>query len=236
MVTIAYESTTSSRVVSVSQANTTTGSPGASVTRFAYPDASTRFVAQGNTDQASAVAAVPHITYAINSSTNLVNASTDEMGRQQAATYTPNGDVATATNGAGATAGTTTGTYGANGGDSMTSLKAPGGATQTATYGNTAAATAYLASSSTDSAGNSSTYTYNGAGNPTGRETIFATCGGSVFTLVVSAVGLQVSIFGGGAVSIASGGAATPVAWLGLSASYIGIISSLAGVSDNCGA
>lgn len=165
VVTIAYESASSNRVVSVSQANTTAGSPGTSVTRFAYPSSTSRLLARPNTNQSSAVAAVPHITYTINASTNLVTAATDELGRQRAATYTPNGDVATATSGTGSTAGTTTATYGANGGDSMTSLKAPGGATRKAAFANTAPATAYLASSSTDDAGNTSTYTYNGTGN-----------------------------------------------------------------------
>lgn len=45
VVTFAYESVSSNRVVSVSQANTTAGSPGTSVTRFAYPNATTRYVA-----------------------------------------------------------------------------------------------------------------------------------------------------------------------------------------------
>lgn len=176
VVTIGYESATSGRVTAVSQANTTAGSPGTSVTRFAYPNTSTRFLARANTNQSAAVASSPHVTYTINASTNLVTASTDELGRQRAATYTPNGDVATATSGTGSTAGTTTGTYGANGGDSMTSLKAPGGATRTTAYANTAPATAYLASSRTDSAGNASTYTYNGTGNAlTGSNALAAT-------------------------------------------------------------
>lgn len=165
VVTIGYESSTSSRVVSVSQANTTAGSPGTSVTRFAYPSSTSRYLARPNTDQASSVASVPHITYTINSSTRLVTKSVDEEGREKAKTYTPNGDTATATSGTGSTAGTTTATYGANGGDSLTSLQAPGGQTSSQAFSNTAASTQYLASSSTDSAGNSSTYTYNGAGN-----------------------------------------------------------------------
>ncbi|WP_165971288.1 RHS repeat domain-containing protein [Microbacterium oleivorans] len=165
VVTIGYESSTSSRVVSVSQANTTAGSSGTSVTRISYPSSTSRNLARPNTDQASSVASVPHITYTINSTTRLVTKSVDEMGREKAKTYTPNGDTATATSGAGSTAGTTTATYGANGGDSLTSLQAPGGQTSSQAFSNTAASTQYLASSSTDSAGNSSTYTYNGSGN-----------------------------------------------------------------------
>mgnify|MGYP001029230805 CR=1 FL=1 len=165
VVTIGYDSGTG-RVLSVSQANTTAGSPGTSTTRFAYPSSTQTLLARPNTNQSSAVSAVPHVTYTVDGTSKLVTASTDEMGRQRAATYTPNGDTATATSGSGSTAGTTTGTYGANSGDSLTSLQAPGGATQSQAFANTAAATKYLASSSTDASGNSSTYTYNGAGNP----------------------------------------------------------------------
>ena len=164
VITIGYEAGTN-RVLSVSQANTTSGSPGTSVTRFAYPSSTSRYVARPDTNQSLAVASVPHVTYTINATSNLVTDSTDEMNRKKSATYTPNGDTASTTTGTGATAGTATGTYGANGGDSLTSLAGPGGATSSAAYGNTAAATKYLPSSSTDSAGNNTTYTYNGAGN-----------------------------------------------------------------------
>ena len=175
---IVYTKDASSNLVSIKDAelNTTTfgytgqlltslTSPGTSTTRLAYPSSTSRYVARPNTSQSIAGASVPHISYTIDSTSNLVTASTDEMNRQKAATYTPNGDTATSTTGTGATAGTTTGTYGANGGDSLTSLAGPGGATSSAAYGNTAATTKYLPSSSTDSAGNNSTYTYNGAGN-----------------------------------------------------------------------
>lgn len=56
-------------------------------------------------------------------------------------------------------AGTTTNTYGANTGQSITASQAPGGSTGKATYTNTAASTKYLASSATDDAGNTS-FTY----------------------------------------------------------------------------
>lgn len=164
VITFTYESGTS-RVLSVSQANTTAGSPGTSITRITYPSSTQRLVARPNTNQSSSVATVPHLTYTIDATSKLVTAVTDEESRQRGATYTPNGDTATSTSGTGGTAGTTTSTYGANGGDSQTSLQRPGGATNSAAYANTAAATKYLASSTTDSAGNSSTYTYNGAGN-----------------------------------------------------------------------
>lgn len=60
---------------------------------------------------------------------------------------------------------TTTNTFGANTGESITASQAPGGAAGQGAYGNTAANTKYLATSSTDDAGNQSLYTYNGAGN-----------------------------------------------------------------------
>lgn len=163
--TIGYVSGTS-KVASISQANTTAGSPGTSVTRFAYPSTTQTLLARPNTNQSAAVSAVPRVTYTIGSSTRLVTNAVDEMGRVQAATYTPNGDVATATSGSGGTAGTTTSTYGANSGDSLTSVQSPTGATSAAAYANTGAATQYLPSSFTDARGNTSTVTYNGAGNP----------------------------------------------------------------------
>ena len=165
VMTIGYDSTTSRKVTSISRSNTSAGSPGTSVTRFAYPSSMQTLVAQPNTNQSAAVNTVPRITYTVNATSKLVTASTDELGRARAATYTGNGDVATATQGAGATAGTTTAGYDANNGDSRTSLQSPTGSTQSAAYANTAASTKYLPSSSTDGSGNTTTYTYNGAGN-----------------------------------------------------------------------
>lgn len=98
--TIGYEAGTN-RVVSISQANTTSGSPGTSVTRLAYPSGTQTLVARPNTNQSAAVASVPKVTYTINATSKLVTASTDELGRQRAASYTPNGDVASSTSGAG---------------------------------------------------------------------------------------------------------------------------------------
>jgi len=162
--TITYESG-SRKVLSVNRANSSAGSPGASITRLAYPSAGTTLVARPNTNQSTAVASVPHIQYRIDGN-RLVSSATDEMGRSRAATYTANGDVASATSGTGNAASTTMATYGANNGDSLTSVQSPAGATQAFAYGNTAAETSYLPTTSTDSAGNATTYTYNGAGNP----------------------------------------------------------------------
>ena len=163
--TISYDPY-SQKVLSVSQANTTSGSPGTSVTRFAYPSATQTLLARPNTNQGSAVASVPRVTYTVDAASMLVTAAVDEMGRSRGATYTPNGDTATATSGSGSSASTMTATYGANGGDSRTALQSPTGATGTTAYANTAASTQYLPSSSTNSSGNTTTYTYNGAGNP----------------------------------------------------------------------
>lgn len=163
--TITYESGLN-RVLSVAQSNTTSGSPGTSVTRIAYTLNTQRLVARPNTNQSVGVTGVPNITYTIDPTTRLVTNVTDEMGRERSTTFTVNGDVATSVSGTGTTAGTTTSTYGANGGDSRTSVAGPGGATRTTAFANTSTSTQYLASSSVDDAGNSSTYTYNGAGNP----------------------------------------------------------------------
>jgi RHS repeat-associated protein len=149
----------------IAQTNTTAGSPGTSTTRLAYASATQTLVAGPNTDQAQAVTAVPRTTYTFDATSKLVTAATDAMGRNRAATYTPNADVASATSGTGATAGTSTAEYGANNGESATKATAPGGASKSAAYANTAAATKYLPSSTTDDSGNASTYTYNGAGN-----------------------------------------------------------------------
>jgi len=157
--------TTAGKVEKVAQANTSTGSPGTSTTRFAYPSTTQTLVADPNTDQALAVTAVPRTTYNFNATSKLVTSTTDEVGRSRGATYTPNADVASSTKGTGATAGTSTAAYGANNGESRTGATGPGGATSSSTYGNTAAATKYLPSSTTDDAANSSTFTYNGAGN-----------------------------------------------------------------------
>jgi YD repeat-containing protein len=56
--TIGYDGSTR-KVTSVSQANTTAGSPGTSVTRFAYASGTQTLMARPNTNQSSAVSAVP---------------------------------------------------------------------------------------------------------------------------------------------------------------------------------
>jgi RHS repeat-associated protein len=155
---------TTGRVTQIERVNTSTGSPGNSITRIAYPSATQTLVAGPNTDPAVAVASGPRTTYTLNSG-GRVTAATDPMGRPQSATYTGDFDTLTATRGTGTTSGTTTNTYGANTGESLTASASQGGASGQAAYANTAANTKYLATSGTDDAGNQSLYTYNGAGN-----------------------------------------------------------------------
>jgi hypothetical protein len=118
---------TTGRVTQIERVNTSTGSPGNSITRIAYPSATQTLVAGPNTDPAVAVASGPRTTYTLNSG-GRVTAATDPMGRAQAATYTGDFDTLTATRGTGTTSGTTTNTYGANTGESITASASQGGA------------------------------------------------------------------------------------------------------------
>ncbi|MEN0083186.1 MAG: RHS repeat-associated core domain-containing protein [Leifsonia sp.] len=187
----------------VDQLNTTSGSPGTSTTRFSYTSGTQTLVAQPNTSTSSGVSAVPHITYTIDS-TQRVTSAIDEQNRQRSKTYTPNYDTASFTSGTGTTAGTTTNTYGANSGQSLTKSQSPGGAADQAAYGNTAPATQYLPSSTTDDAGRSSAYTYNGPGNPltsaqgtpTATATLTYNSDGTVATALAPGNGSNVTTYG----------------------------------------
>lgn len=160
---ITYDS--NGKVTQIEKVNASTGSPGNSITRFTYPSTSQTLMAGPNTSTAVAVATGPHTTYDLTTD-GRVSQATDAEGRIRAATYTGDFDTLAATQGTGTTSGTVTNTFGANTGESLTASQGPGGATGQAAYANTAANTQYLATSSTDDAGNQSTYTYNGAGNP----------------------------------------------------------------------
>jgi RHS repeat-associated protein len=155
---------TTGRVTQIERVNASAGSPGNSITRITYPSSTQTLVAGPNTDQAVAVASGPRTTYTLNTG-GRVTAATDPMGRAKAATYTGDFDTLTAARGTGTTSGTTTNTYGANTGQSITASASQGGASGQAEYANTAANTKYLATSTTDDVGNQSLYTYNGAGN-----------------------------------------------------------------------
>ena len=152
------------RVERIEQANTSHGSPGSSITRIDYTSATQTLLAGPNTDQNVPMDTVPVTNYTLDGNGRVTNV-VDAAGRTQSKTYTADFDTLTASSGTGTTAGTTTNTYGANTGQSLTASQSSTGATGQAEYANTAANTKYLASSSTDDAGNKSTYTFNGSGN-----------------------------------------------------------------------
>ena len=135
------------------------------VTRFSYVSATQTQVASPNTAQSSAVSAVPHTTYTLNSDDRVTNV-TDAIGRSRSASYTPFFDIASASNGSG---GTATATYGANAGSSMTKATNAYGASNSWTYG--AGDNAYSPTGSTNASGQSSTMTYDAAGNGTSTST-----------------------------------------------------------------
>lgn len=196
-----YDST--GKLSQVDQLNTTAGSPGTSTTRFAYTSGTQTLVAQPNTATSSSVASVPHITYTIDG-TGRVTQAIDEQNRQRSKTYTANFDTASFTSGTGTTAGTTTNTYGANSGQSLTKSQSPGGASDQAAYGNTAPATQYLPSSTTDDAGRTTNYTYDGPGNPltsaqgspTATATLTYNADGTVATAAAPGNGTNVTSYG----------------------------------------
>ena len=162
--TVKFSYDDKSRVTKIEQVADTAGSPGTSATRLSYVSATQTLLAGPNTDQTAAINAVPRTTYTLDGTGRVTNV-VDAAGRTQSKTYTADFDTLTATQGTGASAGTTTNTYGANAGQSLTASGSATGATGKAEYGNTAGNTKYLATSSTDDAGNKSTYTFNGAGN-----------------------------------------------------------------------
>ncbi|WP_345075297.1 hypothetical protein, partial [Paeniglutamicibacter cryotolerans] len=162
----------SGRVTSITAVNTAPG-VGNSITRLAYPDTTQSLVAGPNTDQGAAITTVPRTTYTL-TSTKRVSQAVDALGRERATTYTGDFDTLTATRGTGPGAGTTTNAYGANSGQSLTSSQSPGGATSALDYANTAASTAYLPTSGTDDAGNTSLFTYSGSGNPLSSQDALA--------------------------------------------------------------
>lgn len=152
------------RVVSVTQP--TGDSSVNAVTRFAYPAGQT-LIADPNSDQAQSVSNAAHTTYAYTTDGRLLIASaTDPAGNPRSQTYTPYLDVASATN----PAGTTGAGYTANSGESLTSVTSATGAGSSFAYANTAQATRYQASSSTDPQGRQSNYTYNSSGNLVGTQ------------------------------------------------------------------
>lgn len=166
---------TGGKVSTVDQANPPVdGGTGDAITRLSYTSSTQTLVADPTTNQSQAVSAVPHTTYTLDSSTHLVTSAQDPLGNSRSAGYTPFGDVNSTTNAAG---GNTTFSYPStlNGGESLNKIVNPGGATESAAYGNSGA-NAYLPSSSTDDAGSSTYYTYDSNGNQT--STAQASSGG----------------------------------------------------------
>lgn len=132
---------------------------GDAVTRFTYYTSTQTYVAgPNNTEPVGG----PQTTYTLNSG-ELVTKAVDPLGRTRERTYTPFSDVATTKNGVG---GTTA--FGhdpsVNGGESLTDLASPTGATASISYANTGAAK-FLPSGGSDTQGNSRLFTYDGAGN-----------------------------------------------------------------------
>ncbi|WP_160318907.1 RHS repeat-associated core domain-containing protein [Arthrobacter sp. ERGS1:01] len=197
---LSYDST--GRVTTIKQVNGSAGSPGDSITRLTYPSSSQTLLAGPNTNQSVAVATGPHTTYTL-STTGRVLAATDPMSRARAGTYTADFDTLTTTQGTGTTAGTTTNTFGANTGQSLTQSQAPGGATAQFAYGNTAASTKYLPTSSTSDAGDTSLFTFDGAGNAlTSSDSLAATAtltyntDGTVATALAPGNGANKTLYG----------------------------------------
>jgi RHS repeat-associated protein len=139
---------------------------GDSWTRFAYTSDTETLVSDPEQDQSGSPASGPHTTYTLTSDLQgQVTKAVDAEGRERGATFTPNIDPATQTQGSGTGAQTTTYSYDANEGESLTNLATQGGASSTWEYGNTSAASKFSPSGMTDDAGNASLYTYNGTGN-----------------------------------------------------------------------
>ncbi|WP_380162058.1 RHS repeat-associated core domain-containing protein [Kineococcus sp. R86509] len=144
----------------------------AAVTSFAY---NTTSGASTSTKETSPTGGVS--TFALDSS-GRVTSTTDPLGRKRSQTWTPNSDLATATDAAGSTGtGTGTGGTGSTAGnitsysyDSMnnrTAVQLPTGAatrtSYTATTGSTG--TAYQPKTAKDAAGNTSAFAYDNVGN-----------------------------------------------------------------------
>jgi len=167
--TISY-SGTPHKVSQVVQSNSVAGAAGDATTRLSYASTTSTLVAGPNTDTATAVAAVPHTTYTVNPTQRLVTAVTDAAGRARSKTYNANSQATSSTIGSGSTP-TSTSTYGANSGQSLTQVASTGGASRSQGYNASPAATAYLPASSSDDAGNATQFGYDSVGNPTTTAT-----------------------------------------------------------------
>ncbi|MEW1589340.1 RHS repeat-associated core domain-containing protein [Micromonospora vinacea] len=161
--TITYDA--GHRVTSLTRAFKPENPSVGATTRWAYPSATQTLIADANTNQSQPVTSVPRSTYTVNADKR-VTGLVDPDGKTRNVTYTPNLDVASTQSGTG---GTTSISYEANGGQSPTLVVTPTGAKSSLAYANVATPTNPTAnfqpSSGSDTQGNASLYTYNGAGN-----------------------------------------------------------------------
>lgn len=132
-------------------------------TRFSYASDTQTLIADPTTSQSSAVSAVPHTTYTLDS-TDRVTSATDALGRKRDTSYTSSFDISSQSNGMGGTASATYGT----GGGPISSATSAMGSKQSWTYGT--GSNAWNPASSTDAQGNSSSYTYDTSGRPTSNS------------------------------------------------------------------
>ena len=158
---------TGGQIASVAQSNPPIdGGAGTSTTRLTYPSSTQTLVADPTTNQSNPVSSVAHTTYNLTSSGSmLVDNSIDADGNTRSRTYTP--PLNAPAKSTPASGGSTTFTYGANSGESLTQIASAAGAKGTAAYGNTGASQ-YSPSSATNDAGNALQYSYDTLGNQTG--------------------------------------------------------------------
>jgi len=141
------------------------GGAGAATTRFDYVSSTQTLTADPTTNQAQSVPVVPHTTYTLTTDgAMLVSSAQDPDNNTRAKTYTGLENVATLTPASPATGATTTLTYGANNGESLTQTTTPGGATGYAAYSYTGTRQ-YSPSSATDDAANALNFSYDGQDN-----------------------------------------------------------------------
>jgi YD repeat-containing protein len=135
------------------------------ITRWAYMSPTETLMADANTDASEPLTDVAFTTYTIDAAKRVTKV-VDPAGRATSFAYTPWFDLSSVTDELGKT---TTWTYGANDGQSLTQVQLPTGAKTTAAYVNpatTANPTApFQPSSVTDAQGNTTAYAYNAAGN-----------------------------------------------------------------------
>ena len=157
------------RVTSLTRVTDTATGKGAT-TRLAYTSATETRVADANTDLSTPVTSVPNTTYTVDADEHVTKV-VDAAGNTRSTSYTPFYDVATATNGEG---GTTTNTYGANSGQSLTRSASATGAAVSVAYANANTSSnptaAWQPSSGSDTQGNASLFVYNGTGNRTSAK------------------------------------------------------------------